>query len=322
MNEYRFYEKIPEIKPKAGKRRPGGGGGLFAASLIISSAGVISLILSIVVFVSAGKNIRENTERVVDMRVKDDIGTLITGDEEGALSVSRIYEKVSPSVVGIVTKVPVMGIFGQSMAQGSGSGVIMSSDGYIMTNNHVIEDADKITVILPDEREFEAKIVGNDSRTDLAVIKISAEGLPAAVIGNSDSVRTGELAVAIGNPLGQELAGSVTAGVISAVNRNITVRGKKMNLIQTDAAINPGNSGGALVNCFGEVIGINTVKMASTTVEGIGFAIPMNDALPIVNSLVDNGRVVGRVYIGVTGEDAPYGVIVKSVSENSPAAKA
>lgn len=332
MNEYRFNGgDIPEIKYNKNNKNPGGpeaSKGMFAASVCILTAGVAMLILSLVLLSRANgisaklENYSRNTAQITDGRGKSDIGSMISSNTEGALSVSRIYEIISPSVVGITTKVTISSFFGQSTGEGSGSGVIISSDGYIMTNNHVIEKAEDIRVVLSDNREYKAAVVGNDERTDLAVIKISEENLPAAVLGNSDTVKTGELAVAIGNPLGQELAGSVTAGIVSAVNRNINVQGKQMNLIQTDAAINPGNSGGALVNCFGEVIGINTVKMASTSVEGIGFAIPISEAMPIVNSLVDNGRVVGRTYIGIQGENAPYGVIVREVDKNSPAEKA
>lgn len=326
MNEYRFNGGgIPEMRKNtknsgnsiASKR-------MLAASVCILTAGVVMLILSLVLLANANKtnNNAAGNIQTEDTRGKSDIGSMISSGIENALSVSKIYEIISPSVVGITTKVPVASFFGQSIGEGSGSGVIISSDGYIMTNNHVIADAQEINVVLSDERKYSAVIVGNDERTDLAVIKINEENLPAALLGDSDTVKPGELAVAIGNPLGQELAGSITAGVVSAVNRNINVQGKQMNLIQTDAAINPGNSGGALVNCFGEVIGINTVKMSSTSVEGIGFAIPISEAMPIVNSLVDNGRVVGRTYIGIKGENAPYGVIVRSVDANSPASKA
>lgn len=322
MNEYRFNGGgVPDIKRTSAK-----GGApkiMLSASVCIMTAGVVMLILSLILLSRANKAAERNSAAVqMDTRGKSDIGTMISGSAEGTLSVSQIYDMISPSIVGITTKVTVASFFGTREGQGSGSGVIISSDGYIMTNSHVIENAEDIRVVLADKREYAAALVGNDSRTDLAVIKINEENLPAAVLGNSDTVRTGELAVAIGNPLGQELAGSVTAGIVSAVNRNINVQGKQMNLIQTDAAINPGNSGGALVNCFGEVIGINTVKMSSTSVEGIGFAIPISEAMPIVNSLVDNGRVVGRTYIGIQGENAPYGVIVRVVDKNSPASKA
>lgn len=325
MNEYRFNGGgVPDIKRNSGQGSSAASKIMLSASVCILAAGTVMLILSLVLLSRANTAAEKNTNtiQVQDTRGKSDMGSIISGSTEGALSVSQIYDMISPSVVGITTKVTISSFFGTREGQGSGSGVIIGSDGYIMTNSHVIENAEDIRVVLSDKREYNAALVGNDTRTDLAVIKINEENLPAAILGNSDTVKTGELAVAIGNPLGQELAGSVTAGIVSAVNRNINVQGKQMNLIQTDAAINPGNSGGALVNCFGEVIGINTVKMASTSVEGIGFAIPISEAMPIVNSLVDNGRVVGRTYIGIQGKNAPYGVIVQVVDNNSPASKA
>jgi serine protease Do len=326
MNEYRFNKNvhIPQMRSEDEevKRKPMRSNR--TAVVISITACVIAVVCAATtIFTLAGyKKNSARTALAVDNRQKDDISALISGGNNEALSVSEIYDAVSPSVVGIVTRVTVSSLFGQSTGQGSGSGVIISSDGYIMTNNHVIENARDINVVLPSGEKYYATLVGNDEKTDLAVVKIDEEGLPAATLGNSDTVKTGELAVAIGNPLGQELAGSLTAGVVSAVNRNINVQGKNLNLIQTDAAINPGNSGGALVNCFGEVIGINTVKVSSTSIEGIGFAIPISEAMPIVNSLVDNGRVLGRTYIGITGENAPYGVVIKTVTENSPASKA
>ena len=202
------------------------------------------------------------------------------------LSVVEIARKVGPTVVGINTKVAMQNFFGMpTMQDGSGSGIIISSDGYVVTNNHVIEGASEIKVLLSDGKEFEAKLVGADARTDLAVLKMEGLNFPYATLGNSSELQVGELAVAIGNPLGNELAGSVTGGYISALNRSITVDDRKFNLIQTDAAINPGNSGGALVNNYGEVIGINSVKMSASGVEGIGFAIPIDEAKPIIEDL-------------------------------------
>lgn len=258
-------------------------------------------------------------QSVDDGREKSDLSDIITPKDGETLSVSEINDKVSPCVVGIQSKGSLGGFLGEDADIGSGSGVIISRDGYIVTNNHVIENASKLVVLLSDGSEYTASVVGADSQTDLAVLKITAENLPTAVLGNSNAVKVGELAVAIGNPMGQELAGSVTVGVISAVNRNLNVQGRNFNLLQTDAAINPGNSGGALVNCYGEVIGINTVKVSSTSVEGIGFAIPIDDAKPIVDELINNGQVTGRPLIGITGSDAPYGVVVETVDPDSAA---
>ncbi len=249
------------------------------------------------------------------------------------LSVVEISRKVGPAVVGINTKVQRQTIFGTSaLASGSGSGIILSNDGYIVTNNHVIEGASEITVLLSDGAEHQAILIGADARTDLAVIKIEGDSFPAATLGNSSALQVGELAVAIGNPLGNELAGSVTGGYISALNRSITVDDQQFNLIQTDAAINPGNSGGALVNNYGEVIGINSVKMSASGVEGIGFAIPIDEAKPIIDDLIANGYVKGRPIIGIAGRDVtkqdsmyygiPVGIYVVEASPYSAAERA
>ena len=257
----------------------------------------------------------------------------------GELTVPQIAEKVGPSCVGVINKAKITPqkfydpfsrrYFYSSdpdneelIEQGSGSGIIISSDGYIVTNEHVISEANEIVVILNTGEEHVATLVGADSKSDLAVLKIDKNDLPAATLGNSDNLAVGELAVAIGNPLGQEFAGSVTAGVISALNRTMTVDDKVYNLVQTDAAINPGNSGGALVNRFGEVIGINTIKLSSTGVEGIGFAIAISEAKPIIDDLMNNGYVSGRPLLGISVTSNKHGLIVADVVEGSGAANA
>ena len=253
--------------------------------------------------------------------------------EKKLLTVVEISRKVGPAVVGIDTTVHRQNVFGSSsLASGSGSGIILSSDGYIVTNNHVIEGASEILVTLSDGEEYPATLIGADARTDLAVIKIEGDSFPTATLGNSSELQVGELAVAIGNPLGNELAGSVTGGYISALNRSITVDDREFNLIQTDAAINPGNSGGALVNNFGEVIGINSVKMSASGVEGIGFAIPIDEAKPIIDDLIANGYVKGRPVIGIAGRDVserdaayydvPVGIYVVELTPYSAAERA
>lgn len=221
---------------------------------------------------------------------------------EGALSTAQIAEKVSPSVVGITSMVKSYTFFynQETTAESSGSGIIISSDGYILTNNHVISGASSVQVKLNSGEAYDATLIGTDSETDLAVIKIDATGLTPAVLGDSDALVVGEKAVAIGNPLSLDLAGTVTEGIVSALNRTITVDGVDYNLLQTDAAINSGNSGGALVNQYGQVIGINSVKISSSGVEGLGFAIPINDAKPIINDLMNYGYVKGRPFIGVS----------------------
>lgn len=266
--------------------------------------------------------------------------TQVANNNNGqVLSIPEIAKKVGPSVVGVINKAkvspqkyynPFTGQYYYSsdpsedkmVEQGSGSGIIIGSDGYVVTNEHVIDGATEISVILNTGDEYKATLVGKDTKTDLAILKIDKTGLPAATLGDSSAVEAGELAVAIGNPLGQEFAGTVTTGVISAVNRTMNVDGKTYNLLQTDAAINPGNSGGALVNQYGEVIGINTIKLSQTGVEGIGFAIAISEAKPIIDQLTEKGYVSGRPQVGVSVSETRYGLSVASVQEGSGAAKA
>ena len=258
----------------------------------------------------------------------------------------QVAAKVLPSVVGIKVEFPVSSIFniGTTTATSSGSGVIISEDGYILTNNHVVSsssssstysyyeigEASKVTVYLyNDETAYEGTIIGTDNQTDLAVIKIDKEGLTAATLGDSDSVQVGEFAMAIGNPLGMQ--SSVSAGIVSAVNREVTTDGVTYHTIQTDTAINSGNSGGALVNSKGEVIGINTLKLSGTSVEGLGFAIPINDTKQIYEQLIEFKKVK-RPYIGITGRNLtealakannlPVGIYIVSIDDFSSAEKA
>ncbi len=255
--------------------------------------------------------------------------TIAAGEE---LTTVEISKKVGPAVVGITSKIQgTMSFFDTPMeSEGTGSGIIISSDGYIVTNNHVIEGAHKVYVTLNTGAEYEAKLIGADAKTDLAVIKIvPEEKLTVAELGDSSAIQVGERAIAIGNPLGMEFFGSTTQGIISAINRTVTVENRTMSLIQTDAAINAGNSGGALVNAYGQVIGINTVKIASTNVEGMGFAIPISEAKPILEDLVKHGYVKGRPVIGISGRDVteymanrqgwPTGVQVMSTQPGSGA---
>lgn len=252
--------------------------------------------------------------------------------------VVAIAQKAGPSIVGVKVTSMVQNFFGMLQeADSEGSGIIYSEDGYIITNYHVIEAAMNnstatVQVTLSDAKEaIDATIVGGDETTDLAVIKVDKTNLPAADFGVSGQLKVGELAVAIGNPLGQELAGSVTVGYISALNRKLTTDGRTYKLIQTDAAINPGNSGGALVNSQGQVIGINTVKIGAAEVEGLGFAIPSDDALPIIKELIENKKIV-RPYIGLSGinvdkataklNNLEEGIYVAQVGANTPASQA
>ncbi len=264
-----------------------------------------------------------------------------TGNEGQVLTVPQIAAKVGPSVVGVINKTkvqpqtywdPFSGRYyyngdvdeNETVEQGSGSGIIITTDGYIVTNQHVVNGATEIEVVLNTGDTKKAELVGQDTKTDLAVLKIDPgdSALTAAVLGDSDALQVGELAVAIGNPMGMEFSGTVTAGIISAVNRTMTIDSRTYNLIQTDAAINNGNSGGALINQYGEVIGINSVKLSSTGVEGMGFAIAISEAKPIINDLIQSGYVKGRPLVGVNIRETPYGMFIESVQENSGAAEA
>lgn len=217
-------------------------------------------------------------------------------DENGAYTVEGVAAAVRPSIVEIYTYSDEDGTY----LSGTGSGIILSENGYIITNAHVLTDGKSFTVITDDETEYSAAVVGSDAKTDIAVIKIDAENLPAATMGNSDEVVLGEAVVAIGNPAG--LTGSVTNGIVSGLNRQIRsdATGFDMNCIQTNAAISPGNSGGALVNMYGQVIGITSSKYISSSYEGLGFAITINEVLPIVEDIIQNGYVSGRVRVGIT----------------------
>jgi len=217
--------------------------------------------------------------------------------QEGGLSLQDIYERNIPSVVSISTN------------QGSGTGVILSEDGYIVTNAHVVEDAAAISIRLTDDRDFSAQLMGYDSISDLAVLRIDAADLIPAQFGDSEILRVGDSVAAIGDPLGVDLRGTNTDGIISAINRDVAMNGRTMTLIQTNAALNSGNSGGPLINCYGQVIGINTMKIGafadSAGVEGIGFAIPSATVKDIVDQLITQGYVSGRPTLGVLGESLP-----------------
>ncbi len=247
------------------------------------------------------------------------------------METSDIASQVMPSVVAICTSIESgRGMYSQE-AEGAGSGIIISEDGYIVTNEHVISGASKIEVVTNDGERHDAELVGSDTTSDIAVIKINTTGLTPAVFGDSDALVVGEKAVAIGNPLG-ELTNTVTVGIISAKDREITIDGQTMTLLQTDAAINVGNSGGALVNSSGLVIGINTAKTSAIGVEGLGFAIPINQVEDVINQLVDNGYVEGRTKVGVSTQDIDEdyasisglteGVNVLAVEDGSGADKA
>jgi len=276
---------------------------------------------------------------------------------EDAMSVPDIVDSVEPSVVGVSSTFertmqsynPWGWGFGEDSSQsqqavGTGTGIVMTEDGYIITNAHVVYDdengcgeAVEVAVIFSDDEKTEksAKIIAYDTETDIAVLKVDASGLTPATFGNSDELRVGELVIAIGNPLGFDLFGSVSSGIVSGLNRQISINEKNMNLIQIDAAINAGNSGGPLVNSCGQVIGINSAKMSSSyysnsaSIEGLGFAIPINEAKVIIDDLINYKYVKGRPQIGINTKDVsetvsryyniPMGAYVVNVEEGSTA---
>lgn len=244
------------------------------------------------------------------------------------MTLQDIYTKCIPSVVSITSQ-------GRSSSS-TGSGVIISDDGYIVTNNHVIDGGEQITVLLTDERTLHADVVGNDPTSDLAVLKINAEDLVSAEFGDSDLLRVGDSVVAIGDPLGIEYRGTMTNGIVSAINRNVKLDGRTMSLIQTNAALNSGNSGGPLINSSGQVIGINTIKIAAFAdqagVEGLGFAIPSTIVRDIAGQIISQGYVSGRPWLGISGESLsnfyqryyrlPAGLYVNRVESGSTADQA
>ena len=247
-----------------------------------------------------------------------DSSTPITG-----LSLQEIYKRNIPSVVSI------------SCVDGSsGTGIVITADGYIVTNSHVVKNAGAVTVQLHDDRSFRASVVGADTASDLAVLYVDAEDLTPVHFGDSDALQVGDTVCAIGNPLGTELRGTMTNGIVSAINRDITTGGRTMTLIQTNAALNSGNSGGPLINCYGQVLGINTMKigdnMNSAGVEGLGFAIPSTTVVDVISQLINQGYVTGRPYLGISGEPVsalyqyyyrlPAGLFITHIAQGSDAA--
>ncbi len=276
----------------------------------------------------ADNSVFENTAPVKKITVEN--AEIQTGKE---LSTQEVAALVGPAVVGVENVGTSNFYYYQTNTTlGTGSGVIVSKDGYIVTNYHVIDNATKLNITLSTGDKYDAKVVGFDEESDIALIKIDGVELPHATFGDSSKVTVGDRAIAIGNPLGTELMGTVTQGIISAVNRTVRVDNRTMTLIQTDAAINNGNSGGALINAYGEVIGINSVKMAASGVEGLGFAIPANTVVSIVDDLKEYGYVRGRLTIGISGTnitekmasyyDLPMGFFVQEVYKGSGAAAA
>lgn len=313
--DFNKYESADAVK--TAKKKSGTGFKVFLAIiavvlgvciLALSSVGIYSLVKSS----GSESNSSGSYNEVISESGTQQNGALPTlgledkpaGDDtvstEGKLSATEIYKTVSPSVVGVVQYQ-----YSLSLEPASeGSGIIISEDGYILTNAHVVKDAEAIKIVLCNEEEYTATLVGSDEQTDIAVLKIEANNLTAAQLGDSSQVEVGETVYAIGNPGGLTLQSSFTNGIISGLNRIITTSDSSysMSVIQTNAAINPGNSGGALVNEYGQVIGITNSKLISTEYEGVGFAIPTETAIPIVQELISNGYVSGRAKIGITGQ--------------------
>ena len=342
------YRPVSEFTVKSKKENKSGFGktiavpfisGVVGGALVIGTCfGVPSIKKAIIGNTSSSSNNTSNFSNTYT-GVNTDLVSLKEYSETGV----GVAAKILPSVVGITVEFPVNSIFsrGTSTTTGEGSGIIISEDGYILTNNHIVSssssssyytvgDASKVVVYLfNDETPYDATIIGTDEQTDLAVIKIDKTGLTAAELGDSDNVQVGEFSMAAGNPLGMQ--SSISSGTISAVNRDVTTDGKTYTLIQTDAAINAGNSGGALVNSKGQVIGINTLKLSGTGIEGMGFAIPINSAKPIYEQLIEYKKVK-RPYIGIGGRDLSeelakannlvVGIYITSIEEFSAAEKA
>jgi len=275
---------------------------------------------------SEAVTVPENTDVIVD--IHDVPSNMDNVPQTGGLSYQEIYSKVIPSVVSISCRT--------SDGTATGTGVVLSEKGYIVTNCHVVEGASSVSVRLTDEREFPAHIVGSDVISDLAVLYVEANNLVSAEFGNSQQIRVGDAVAAIGDPLGLEFRGTMTDGIVSAINRNVAVDGRTMTLIQTNAALNSGNSGGPLLNCYGQVIGINTMKISAFVdtagVEGLGFAIPSVTVKEIVDQILQQGYVSGRPDLGVKGDSVstfdqryyrlPAGFLISEVEEGSCAKKA
>lgn len=305
---------------------------VFAAiiSSIVTSAICFGIFAGIGAAMNSGNGAPGTSSLTIADGKTDGVKTVANTLSGGKLTIPDIYDRTSPTVVSIISTAK--GNTLQPGASSSGSGVILTKDGYIVTNNHVIDGASIITVKTIAGQSLTAKIVGADEKTDIAVLKVDCDKeLPYAEIGNSAALRVGDLAIAIGNPLQEELVSTLTVGYISAIDRTMVIDQRQMTMIQTDAAINPGNSGGALINEYGQVIGITTAKQTGYDVEGLGFAIPSNEAVPIIESIIEHGYVTGRPLVGITGinvteaiaqaNDLPIGVYVDSVIKGGAAEK-
>jgi len=307
-------DKLPaSFKEKKAKKNKGLTRGFVSAAvtaciLFSGAAGFSGTYLANGISNGQSKAIPANSTAVLASGDEDSViykPTVAAEDIENIYSnaITAVAAKAADSVVSISTETTAKDSFyGQYVTGGAGSGVIITENGYILTCAHVIDGASNISVKMSDGTEYKAEVIGSDLLTDIAVIKIDMTGLPYAVIGDSGKILVGDDAVAIGNPLG-ELGGTVTNGIISALDREVKIGGQSYNLLQTNAAINPGNSGGGLFNLNGELIGVVNAKSSGSGIEGLGFAIPVNDAIKIAEQLIDNGYIKGRPKLGINALD-------------------
>ena len=335
---YQAAQGSPKQPPKK-RRRKNGNIARSAVALVLAAAmGFVGGFVGARVGNTGGKVVIQ--QAAPSSTSSSDSGSASAVNTASGMTTAQVSEMVSPSVVVITTEQVVYSQwswYGQSQVEsGAGSGVIISSDGYILTCDHVVSGASNITVTIGD-KDYTATVVGEDSTSDIAVIKVDADGLTPAIVGDSDKLAVGDNVLAVGNPLG-ELGGTVTSGIVSALNRSVTIQGTSstntMSLIQMDASVSPGNSGGGLFNMNGELIGLVNAKSSSSDAEGLGFAIPINDAIKVAQDLLENGYVSGRPYMGITYlavTDAQtaaqlnvnaYGVYVVDVVQGGPADKA
>ena len=315
--EYRYHPQTQPVpkKPKIKKQKRCGGiwktvlTALLIVALVASGCGITAYCVNDYWQGKTQEMSKSFSAQIHDLQKQLDSIETVTGHavaipaDGSAMTPAQLYAACVDSVVSISTTVQTSSFYGSKEASSSGSGFILSADGYVVTNYHVIEGAKAVSVILHDDTEYPAEVVGHDSTNDIAVLKVDAEKLPAAALGSSAALNIGDMVAAIGNPLG-ELASTQTVGYVSGINREITTDNTIISMIQTDAVINPGNSGGPLFNVYGQVIGITTAKYSGTTgsgasIEGIGFAIPIDDVVPIINDLIEYGYVTGG-YMGVT----------------------
>lgn len=298
--------------------------------LICALVGFVSGIGGTFLTLQLSGGISSNTDVIYQSVVQ----TNEDGEAVDEMSTVDVVENVKDSIVEITTSKTETTVFLQQyVTSGAGSGVVFSDAGLIVTNHHVIDGADEIKVRLTNGDEYDAELIASDAQSDLAVLRIDAENLTPVVLGDSDTLNVGESVIAIGNPLGS-LGGTVTEGILSAKDREITIDGQSMTLLQTSAAINPGNSGGGLFNSKGELIGVVNAKSSGSDIEGLGFAIPINIAKSVVNDLVENGKVSGRITLGITYYEISsitqamehgvnvLGLLVSEVTPNSNAAAA